>query len=438
MNKLNLQVEKKELAADNIRLTVTVPTEVTTDVAKGAVLACAMQHKLDLSTVKTGDLDRYVLEQVGEAGYQGFLDEYVMGAVTPYAIEEAGLEVIMDPVVTSSDHLRAGREFVFQAKVRLKPHYELSSYEPVTVNLPPISVSEKEIEEQLAALLESHSVSVADRDTVVKAGDNVLFAIETNRVDTGEPIVPMTAPRRVYTLGEGFLPTAFDEGLLGAKAGDVRTMEFELPGPELPDGSTGEGVPVATKVTILQIDKKTTPKLTDAWVAGNMPGMSTVAELRENIYAAGLRYKKQEQQETKYFYTASALADRMIGSIPDDIYEHTQVELLANLRKQCDAAGITMQDFFKQRGIPEQQFSMQVMLETRERLRQSFSLDALARHLELTLEEADIGAALSKMAPGNEDKARQEFEGTGRGYLLREAAMRTKANTWLVETAKYE
>jgi len=39
------------------------------------------------------------------------------------------------------------------------------------------------------------------------------------------------------------------------------------------------------------------------------------------------------------------------------------------------------------------------------------------------------------MAPGHEKEARQEFELTGRMYLIREAALRNKANSWLVETA---
>ncbi|TWH57252.1 trigger factor [Desulfitobacterium sp. LBE] len=438
MNKFNLEVTQSALDDGRVQLTVTVPATITSDIAKGAVLALAMQHKIDLSTARVGDLDRYVLEQVGESQYHAFLDDYVMTSLTPFAIGESGLEIIMDPVAASLEHLKAGAAFTFTATVRPKPRYELSSYEPVTLRLPCLAVSDEEVAQQLAALLERHAVRGADEGAEVKAGADILIAIETVRADTGEPVAPMTAERRVYTLGEGFLPAAFDEGLLGARAGEERRIRFELPGAELANGQAGPGIPVLSKVTVLQISKNVVPELTDAWVAAAMPELRTVEELRARVRAAGLNHKERQRDDAKYFLAASALAERMIGTIPDDIYEHTQVELLAALRAQCDAAGITMQEMFKQRGIPEQQFSMQVMLETRERLRQSFALDALARHLKLELEDADIDAALKRMAPGNEEQTRQEFEGTGRGYLLREAALRTKANAWLVDTAMYE
>ncbi|MDR1603774.1 MAG: hypothetical protein LBS10_03145 [Gracilibacteraceae bacterium] len=438
MSKFNLQINQTRLAGERVRLFITVPGDITADIAKGGLLAYALQNKLDLTNVEAADLERFVLKEAGEVKYQAFLDEYVMKALTPFAVEESGLEIILDPVATTRESVRAGQSFRYEATVKLKPRYELSSYDPVKVRLPRPSVTEAEVEEQLQAFLQRSAKSTAEAGAVVQNGDDVLFRIETVRKDTAEQVAAMTAARRFYTLGEGFLPPAFDAGLLGAQAGEERAIEFELPGMVMPDGSSGPGVMVAAKVTLLEVSRKAAPELTDEWVARNVPEAGTVAELRARVREAGLRHKESRQLDSKYFLTASALTDRFTGKIADDIYEATQVELLANLRRQCDTAGITMQDFFKQRGIPEQQFSMQVMLETRERLRQSFSLDALARHLGLSVDAADIQAALTRMAPGNEEKARQEFEGAGRGYQLREAALRTKANAWLVETAEYE
>jgi hypothetical protein len=40
------------------------------------------------------------------------------------------------------------------------------------------------------------------------------------------------------------------------------------------------------------------------------------------------------------------------------------------------------------------------------------------------------------MAPGYEHIAKQEFETTGRMYVMEEAALRIKANLWLVENSQ--
>jgi trigger factor len=88
--------------------------------------------------------------------------------------------------------------------------------------------------------------------------------------------------------------------------------------------------------------------------------------------------------------------------------------------------------------MDKQQYGLQVMLQVRETLRQSCSLDALARHLKMKLTDQDIDVALHAMAPGKEEEALQQFAGTGRDYLLHEAALRIKANQWLVDTATFD
>ncbi len=68
---------------------------------------------------------------------------------------------------------------------------------------------------------------------------------------------------------------------------------------------------------------------------------------------------------------------------------------------------------------------------------QGYCLDAIYRHEGLTLTDEDIEAACRAMNPqGNPKQTRQQLETTGRGFALREAAERLKANNWVLEHAK--
>ncbi|MDR0514793.1 MAG: hypothetical protein LBG81_06505 [Coriobacteriaceae bacterium] len=176
----------------------------------------------------------------------------------------------------------------------------------------------------------------------------------------------------------------------------------------------------------------------DAWVAKYVSIVETVADLREMMREQGVAFKNEEIEEAKHFLTASELAKRLEGSIPDEVYAFAQKETIKTLRGQIEEKGWSMKEFMETQKVPEQQFSMQAMLETRERLRQNFALEALARHLGLELTPEDIDEALSRIAPGQEEQARKDFESSGRRHLLEEAALRDKANKWLVETAHYE
>ena len=140
----------------------------------------------------------------------------------------------------------------------------------------------------------------------------------------------------------------------------------------------------------------------------------------------------------KTFACASEFAKRFKGSIPDELYEITREEIMDNIQQSLQARGKTIKDMINEQGGGEQQFSMELMLQTREVLTQSFTLDALARHLKLEVTDEDIAEVFRVMAPGYEQQARMEFELTGRMYQIAEGAMRNKANKWLVETAEVE
>ena len=331
-----------------------------------------------------------------------------------------------------------GKEFTFIAVVTPKPHFELSSYDPVTIKMPKITVSEKEIDEQILYLAQQSAEIVADEEGEVGSGTEMVFAIKSDYKDNSEPIPNLTAERRFHQIGKGFLPQGFDEALIGMKTGDSRTFDFELPLSYGEDDTPDETRTVTTTIDLLQIDKRVVPAITDAWVKKNMPEADNVDGLRAMMHAQGMEYKTGEQKKMELYAAASALAERFKGTIADEIYEFTRSDILANLVEQLRQNSATLEQYMQEMGMEQQQFNMMLMMQVRETLRQGFSLDALARHLKISITEEDLADTIGRLAPGNEERMRAEFEASGRMYMLREAAMRTKANKILLEKAIVE
>lgn len=438
LTKVKLKTVRNDLEDGTIQLTVTIPAETTSDLIKGAAFILALQNKIDLEKVKLEDFDALVIETVGEAQYNAFINHYAMSSMAPYAISEQNITPIAEPKLNSNQEIAPGKDFTFVALVMPKPHYELSSYDPVTVKLPKITITEEEIDAQVYNLAERSARAEADDAAVVGPASEVVFAIKTNLKEGNEPVEHMTAERRVYTLGEDFLPEEFDKQLLGMKPGESKTFDFELPGMENLDGTPGPTRTATTTIDLTQINRKVVPAINDAWVKANIPEAKNVAGLREMLREQGMEFKTEEQDSKKFFLVASTLAERFQGHIPDEIYEYTRDDMLSNLREQLKQSGMSLEEYAQSMGLEQQQFNMNFMMEVRETLRQGFSLDALARHLKLTIDEDDIQDTLTRMAPGDEERVRADIEGSGRGYLLTEAAMRTKANKWLLETAVFE
>lgn len=435
---INLKIDKKEIDGGKVQLTVTVPGSAIADLINGACFALAKQYKINLSEVKVEDLISHVIKEVGEAQFNAFTNHFAMSLMTPFAINETNTEPIMEPELNTSMQITPGKDFTYVALVTLKPRYELSSYDPVTVKVPPITVTEEEIDVQIANLAQRAITTSVDEGAAVGPNSEMVFAISTKFVDTGEPVDHLTADRRIYAMGADYLPDGFDDEIMGMKAGESRTFNLDLPGVPSIDGTPGPTREVTMTIDLTQVNKKVIPAITDAWVKVNFPDAKDVEGLREMLRQQGMEYKTGEQENMKFFLVASTLAERFQGSIPDEIYEYTRGDMLTGISEQLKQQNMTLEQYLEEMGMEQQHFNIQFMMQVRETLRQSFALDALARHLKLTVTEEDIEDTLSRMAPGNEEHARAEIEGTGRIYQLTEAALRTKANKWLMDTATFE
>ena len=129
------------------------------------------------------------------------------------------------------------------------------------------------------------------------------------------------------------------------------------------------------------------------------------------------------------------LAKRFKGRIADEVYEAMSRNLMNSLRMQVQQQDMTWEQFIEQQG-GEQQFNMMMMMQTRQMLVQGYALDALFRHEGLVVSDEDVNEACRAMNPQSPLSVRRQMEESGRGFALREAAERIKANKWLLEHAK--
>jgi len=312
------------------------------------------------------------------------------------------------------------------------PQFTLSSYDPVEIFMPSVTVSEADVDQQLQAL----ALQVPSYEKIEGAGalpdDERYIAIES--AHAGEPFPPLTG-KRIFKLGEGFMPEEFDRQVGPMVAGETKTFDFDVPWKEGADGTPVMST-VTSAVTVLEIRRQTTPEITDAWVSDNIPGASSVAGLRARIRQQMEPQLAQQVEQRKYFLAASALAERLEGSIPDELFEQAlagnREGFEANLRKQ----GMTKEQFLAQQGITEHQLTMQNLVQTREMLAQALALDAMADHLGLEVDDDEINAVFGARTPEQAAAARASAEAAGRLPEVRDLARRNKTVQWVVSNAR--
>ncbi len=164
------------------------------------------------------------------------------------------------------------------------------------------SVSQAAVEEELQAMLEYHAEWVeVDRaaeegDTVninyVGLKDGVAFEGGTNDSEEGTDLV----------LGSNRFIDGFEEGLVGAVAGEQRDLNLTFPEDYGKEELNGQAV--VFQVTVNAVKERVIPELTDEFIAEKYPEFPTVAEYTETLREA-MNMDSYYEQVTELVMTSS-------------------------------------------------------------------------------------------------------------------------------------
>lgn len=426
-----MKITQKKLDGGKVLVSAVASTAEVAKALNAAHLAFAQQMSLRPEKGKT--VAQVAEERMGIRDLDSVVTAQAQEALMPFAVDKTGIVPAFPPTVDPKSRLKRGQTFQFEVTVTPKPDYELTSYDPVSITVPPLVIDPAEVDAQIEQMANGYAEYVADDPHPVEKGDAVKIAMKAFRAN-GEEVGPLATEGRTYVTGKGYMPDGFDENVVGMDVGETKTFSFEAPDID----ADGKEVTASftTTVTVLEIQKTVTPTIDDAWVKKYMPFYKDLADMRRSIEESLAKQRTKEHEDLKRQAAAAQAAARFQGSIADEVYEAMTRSLMTNLRADVARQGMKFEDFVEQQG-GEQQFNMMMMLHTREMLVQGYALDAVFRHQGLVITDEDITEACAEMGNGQADPKmiRSQLEDSGRGFVLREAAERLRANKWLVEHA---
>lgn len=392
----------------------------------------AFVTRMGLQPEKGKTVNQVVEERLGIKDLDSVVRDSALQELIPIAIDMSGQLPAYPPEVKYVSAFRRGQEVRFSLEILPKVHYELTSYEPVSITVAPFDIDETLVDRQLEQLASRNPVYVkAQEQRAVQPGDCVLLEMESF---DGEKRIPgLSSAARTYVTSKGFMPSGFDDQLMGMEPGQTKTFDFE--GPDVDVRGNEVMQKVKTTVTVLEIQEETIPEMNDAWVAANMPVFGSLADLRADI-TKSLEKRTREEYDAYCTQLAIAqLADRFEGRIPDEAYESMRENVLVEINQSISAQGITQEEYIEQVG-GQQQFSFMVMMQVREMLVQGYVLDSLYEHEKLSASKEDYLAAARQINPkGNPEDTMKQLEASHRGFILKETAQRHAASAYLLKNA---
>ena len=254
--------------------------------------------------------------------------------------------------------------------------------------------------------------------------------------DAGEDIASLTTPTRLYGLGTGLFPAAFDAELVGMKKGQKK--EFSIDVPAEPTVMTqplmGKTSKINFEVEVQAVKNKVLPEVTDEWVKDTL-GFENVADLRTRVADSILEQKEEVLPRIKENQCLSKLADRLQGEVPEAMCEEAETSLLQDFFQQLQRQGVSFDAYLKQQGITPDRFKEDVKAQAADMTKQDLALDAWARHYSIEVTDEDVAEEFVKSGVEDPKKLQEEWRKNGQLHMVKNGIARTRAAEDVMEKA---
>lgn len=344
------------------------------------------------------------------------------------ALEHEGVVPLFVPKVESA----WGNEL--ELSVFVMPQADIASAEPYPLG--PVKaphVSEAEVDQNVAQLVAGHgTLQPALGVSTPRMGDTVVIDIQ-GKAASGK-IADLTKTNFRYLVGSAALPGKVTTLLLGMRIRDTKrtnlSQGWRIHG-EL--GDDGRSRACELRVAVRDILRVKAPKLTDEWVAENMPNAHDVRGLKQIVRKTLVAEAKSKQHDELLERAASQLTGRVTSMPPADAVDAMAQASFDGLLEQVHGGGYTITEYLNSQHTSEENLQKMLKMQASSELTRLMALDALARDNKLEPSEEDFAQAARTAGKAGIENPREALSGSlGRVYAT-QLARRARANEWLLE-----
>ncbi|HEY8156825.1 MAG TPA: trigger factor [Myxococcota bacterium] len=380
---------------------------------------------------RPGKTPRSVLEKLYGAQIGEQIEQSLVAETLGPALEQAGLEPVAEPAIAAKTPA-IDAEFVYTARVEVKPSFELPELTGLPARRPRVTVGEPDVERELEQLRQRQAALLEEPPGMEAAPAHVLTIDFVGRID-GQPFAGGSGQGVELELGsQRFLP-GFEEQLAGAKAGEDREVRVRFPD----DYGTRElaGRDAVFAVHVAAIRRRVVPALDDelAKDLGDFESLEALrARVRADLEAAAERGARAELHRT----LLDALIARTGFELPPGLVSRQLDRLLQNAARRL-AGAVPDDQLEAQIGRWKEEWRPRAEREVREML----LLEAIAKARGIQAEASEIEDRIAHLAREQRvdpARLRRAWGEEGLERALRTQVVDEKVLDFLASTAKVD
>ncbi len=313
-----------------------------------------------------------------------------------------------------------GEDLEYVATFDVMPEIEIQGIEAIRVRRPAVEITDADVDNVLERLRKQHAEYQEAAQPAVR-GDRVVIDFE-GTID-GQPFEGNQAEDAGLILGVGQLPDAFEEGLVGASAGDELTVTHTFP-EGLADAEIA-GQTAEFKVRVKRVEAPAYPEIDGEFAR------------RLGLEEGGVEALRQAVRGNLERERDNAVRERMKQQVMDQLAEANDPDLPASM---VDAEIHALREYAKARGQEEGEAG-EYEASARRRVKLGLLVNELVRREGIQVDQERMVEILRGMSAASEDP-REMFKQYTRNRQLMESVeasvLEDQVVEWVLERAQTE
>lgn len=386
----DLQITTNKTSNLETQLTVKVPVATIQGRVETRIQQVAKTAKID--GFRKGKVPvSHIRAQYGAGIQQEVINDVIRDTVFD-AIREENIRAVGMPNI---DDVKLENDFlVYQATVEVFPEVEVQSLEGVDVERQTATVGDADVDTMIESLQKQRQTFAAKEDAAAN-GDQVKFDFEGS-ID-GELFDGGAAQDFSLVLGSGRMIPGFEDGIVGMKAGEEKTIDVTFP--EDYQAENLKGKQAQFKINVKSVETPAVPELDEAFFEqfgvkeGGLDKLK--ADVRKNMEREVKNAARAQVKEA----TFNALLEKNEIEIPGSMLEQEidrQRDMMLN--RFAQQFGADPKNFSKDM-LPNELFEEQALRAARLGVLVSSIIEAN----KLEVDQARVDAFINEMAENYED-----------------------------------
>jgi trigger factor len=399
-------MQVNETLAEGLKRELKVTIPVSELDAKLSDRLDQLKKRVQIKGFRPGKVPVAHLRRVYGKAAMAEIVEGLVGETTRQAIADRGERAAMQPKIAMTEDeqeatqvLEGRADLTFTLEYEVLPSFELSDFKGMKIERPIAEVSDEEVNERLEKIGESaRSYSAVEREA--RDGDRVTMSY-VGKVD-GEPFEGGADENGQLVLGSGRFIPGFEAAILGARAGDAKTIDVTFPDDYPAPNLAGKAA--SFDVVVKEVAEPGELKLDDEFA--KRLGLESIDRLREVVrgqieseYGTATRQKVKRQ-----------MLDQLDAIHKFDLPENLVEQEFANIWKQV------MHDIehhgksFEDEGTTEDAARKEYRAIAERRVRLGLVLSKIGENAEITVTDEELQGALYDQARRYRGQEKQVFD----------------------------